>query len=231
MPKTISIVIPTLNEEKSIGRVLDAIPREKLKELGYNVEVLVVDGGSKDKTVEIALRKGARVIIVRRRGYGLAYIMGFKYTKGDIIVTLDADMTYPPMLIPYLVKILEQYSLDFITTNRFADFECDAFNRVRLLGNRLINLLVLFLFGLKLDDTQSGMWCFKKDILKRLNLGSWGMEFSTEIKIEAFKKTRAATVPIPYKKRIGQSKINYLRDGGRIVLFLIAKRLKMFFGY
>ncbi len=226
MVRMVSVIIPTLNEEKTIGAVIDAIPREKLRDLGYECEVIIVDGGSKDRTVDIALEKGARVIRVRRRGYGLAYIVGFQYAKGEVIVTLDADMTYPPSIIPLLVKILEQHNIDFISTNRFAKFDAGAFPPIRLLGNKLLNIITFLLFGLRIKDTQSGMWCFRKKLLDgKIKLRFFGMEFSTEIKIEAFRKTRAIEVPIYYRRREeGKSKINVIRDGLKILSFLLYKR-------
>lgn len=227
----ISVVIPTLNEEKTIGKVIDSIPRDFLKKMGYDVDVLVVDGNSSDRTVKIALKKRARVVIVKKRGYGLAYLIGFKYARGDIIVTLDADMTYPPSEIPKLIKMLERHNIDFITTNRFLRFDRLAFNKTRLLGNRLLTFLVFVLFGKRIKDTQSGMWCFKKEVLKKLRLSSFGMEFSTEIKLEASRKLKFLEVPIYYRRRGGgRSKIRVFRDFIRIVMFIIKYRILSFIG-
>lgn len=224
--KNLSIIIPTLNEESTIGSLLDAIPMEILGKMGYKSEVLVVDGGSRDQTVNIALRKGARVIVVNRRGYGLAYLIGLKYARGDVIVTLDADMTYPPDDIPKLILTLEKMNVDFVSTNRFARAERNAFSRVRMLGNKLINLLIFILFGFRLNDTQSGMWCFRRESLHRLRLESFGMEFSTEIKLEALRKLKFIEIPIEYyQRRGGKSKIRYLRDGIRILLFIVKYRI------
>jgi len=224
--KKISIILPTLNEAETIEKVIDSIPKEILYKLGYDIEVLVVDGGSTDGTQWKALKKGARVLIVRKRGYGLAYLIGFKYARGEYIVTLDADMTYPPRCIPLLLLALERYGLDFISTNRFKFYEAGAFNKPRLIGNKIINVLTFILFGVRIKDTQSGMWCFRKDILNRLKLKCWGMDFSTEIKLEAFKKAKAGEISIYYlKRRKGSSKIKLLKDGLRIVLFLIKKRI------
>ena len=230
--KKITIIIPTLNEAKNIGKLLDAIPKRLLNQMGYSVECLVVDGGSTDGTTDIAAKKGARVLIVRKRGYGLAYMVGFLHATGDIIVTLDADMTYPPESIPLLVRILERYDYDFVSTNRLKKFETHAFSQAKLLGNKLINILTFLLYRLRIGDTQSGMWCFRKNILKTLRLMTLGMEFSTEIKLEAFRRTKAVEIPIFYRRRMGgTSKIRVIVDGIRIVLFLFYKRIQLLLGF
>ena len=88
--RLLSLVIPALNEEGGIGGVLDEVPRKELAEMGWDVEVLVVDGESKDRTREVARGKGARVIVEPRKGYGRAYKTGFESARGELIVTGDA---------------------------------------------------------------------------------------------------------------------------------------------
>ncbi|PJB21787.1 MAG: glycosyl transferase family 2, partial [Euryarchaeota archaeon CG_4_9_14_3_um_filter_38_12] len=106
----VSVVIPTINEESSIGSVIDEIP--------IKAEIIVVDSNSKDKTVEIAKSKGAKIINEPRLGYGRAYKTGFENATGDIIVTLDGDLTYPAYKIKEFVEMLEKEKLDFITCDR-----------------------------------------------------------------------------------------------------------------
>ncbi len=101
---TISLIIPALNEEKGIVATLKRVPKEI-------AEVIVVDGGSKDRTVELAESNGARVIVEPLRGYGLAYKRGFAAAKGEVIVTSDADGTYPIELFPYVVDYLVKREL------------------------------------------------------------------------------------------------------------------------
>ena len=86
----VTVIIPTLNEEQSIGQTIDQIPKDFA-----NIEIMIVDGLSKDRTVEIAKEKSARVVMEKRKGYGRAYKTGFAEAKGDIICTLDGDTTYP----------------------------------------------------------------------------------------------------------------------------------------
>lgn len=209
----VSVVIPTLNEAEGIGPTIDAIPRTAMQARGWRVEVLVVDGDSTDATRDIAEAKGAKVVVEARRGYGRAYKTGFQRATGDVIVTGDADGTYPFERIPQLVERLEADGLDFITTNRFAELEQGAMSAKHRLGNTVLSWTARALFGARFKDSQSGMWVFRKGILDRLVLESDEMAFSEEIKVEAFRKVRAREVPIPYRQRVGEAKIETWRHG------------------
>ena len=114
LPVSVTIILPTRNEEEALGPTVDSIPRDWCDEL----EIMIVDGNSSDRTREIALEKGIRVHLEPRKGYGRAYRTGFVVAKGDIIVTMDADCTYPAEVIPDLVKRLIDDDLDFITCDR-----------------------------------------------------------------------------------------------------------------
>lgn len=224
MPK-ISVVIPTLNEELSIGKVLDSLDKN-LKDLDR--EVLIVDGLSTDRTVDISRKKGARVVMEKRRGYGRAYKTGFAEAKGDIIVTMDGDMTYPDEVVPELIERLENEKLDFITCDRLSRLDKKVMSRKHRLGNWVLTTTGNTLFRIKLRDNQSGMWIFRRKILKKLNLTSDGMGFSEEIKIEAFKHkdVRAIEVAVPYRIRIGEIKLDSWGDGWKNLKFLFRKRFK-----
>ena len=216
LQRKISVVIPALNEEKSIGRVIDSIPVDVLRRMGFDVEVLVVDGASEDRTREIAVRKGARVVVEPRRGYGRAYMTGFRYASGDIVVTGDADGTYPFEIIPRVVELMERYGLDFVTTNRFARFEDGAWSPIHLVGNRLLTFVFASLFGIFVRDSQSGMWFIRRSLLdSNSRFMGFGMEFSAEIKIDMIRQARKwLEVPIFYKKRrSGKTKVHWFRDG------------------
>jgi len=225
--KLISIVIPALNEEEGIKRTIKSIPADDLKKMGYDLEIIVVDGCSRDRTREVAESLGAKVIVEPRKGYGRAYKTGFEHAKGDIIITGDADGTYPFEIIPKLVKILEDQNLDFINTNRFEGLEKGAMNPMHILGNKILTLAVRLLFGVKIEDSQSGMWVFRRKLLEKLDLRGDGMEFSEEIKIEAFTKGKAIEVGIPYRRRIGEKKLKSFRDGFRNLIYLFKKRFVM----
>lgn len=224
---TISIVIPALNEEKAIEGVIRAIPENELKNMGLDVQILVVDGDSRDKTRELAAGAGAEVIVESRPGYGRAYKTGFARAQGDIIATADADLTYPVEDIPKLVRMLLDENLEFITTNRFADMDKGAMSFRNRIGNSLLSLTTRLLFRLDLKDSQSGMWVFRKGILDGLVLKSDGMPFSEELKIETgyFARCRWKEVPIRYSSRVGEIKLRGWRDGFKNLFYLAGKRI------
>ena len=211
-----------MNEEKSIGSVIDEVK----KAIGSSrpLEILVVDTASRDRTREIAREKGAVVIDEPRRGYGRAYKTGFEVATGEYVATLDADMTYPASEIPTLLGLLEREGLEFITTNRFARMEKGAMSAKHRFGNWVLSATARMLFGVKLKDSQSGMWVFRKSILSRLDVRSDGMPFSEELKIEAFRKAKATVVPITYGVRVGEAKISSWGDGFGNLKYLFKKR-------
>jgi len=163
----LSVIIPTMNEEEAIGQVIDSV-HQALQ--GWDFEILVVDTNSKDRTREIAAEKGAVVIDEPRHGYGRAYKTGFERSKGDVIATLDADCTYPAEEIPALHKTLMDQDLEFFTTNRFAQLEEGAMTAKHRLGNFALTFTSNLFFGVKIKDSQSGMWVFRRGILDRFGL-------------------------------------------------------------
>ncbi|HIH01990.1 TPA: glycosyltransferase family 2 protein [Thermoplasmata archaeon] len=217
----VSVVIPTMNEEKSVGLVIEEV-KSAFSDSPH--EIIVVDTDSVDRTREIAASLGAVVVNEPRRGYGRAYKTGFERAKGEVISTLDADMTYPAAIIPKLVDELVEKSLDFITTNRFARMEKGAMSAKHRPGNWVLSAATRLLFRVRVKDSQSGMWVFRRSALADLELTSDAMALSEEIKIEAFRKTRAVEVPITYRVRIGEVKLNSWRDGLGNLKFLFKKR-------
>jgi len=223
----ISVVIPCHNEEEGIQKVLSTMP-------DFVDEVIVVDNNSEDRTADVARQYGAKVVIETMQGYGAAYKKGLSEAKGDIIVTMDGDATYPRIAIAYLLDILFEDDLDFISAWRVAiDWKESADYMLRYTGNRIFNLTILLLYQRHIHDSQSGMWVFKRDILNLVALESNGMPFSQELKLEVFcdKKIRAREVPIQfsYYKRKGESKLSLWKDGVRNYIHLFTKRLDMLF--
>jgi dolichol-phosphate hexosyltransferase len=221
----ITLVIPCLNEQEGIQLVLKNIP-EILD------EVLVVDNGSKDRTVEYALKLGAKVIQEDERGYGKAYLRGFSEASGDIIITADGDGTYPVILTPNLVGKLDEENLDFISASRFPLMDQNAMFFRNQIGNRIFAMLIFLLFGIKFKDALSGMWIFRKNILKSLDIKSRGWAFSPELKIEAFSNPqfKCREIKIPYAPRVGDVKLHPYADGWKSLKFLLRKKFGSYSG-
>lgn len=222
----VSVVIPTRNEESSIGKVIENAHNALRTMDGIRYELLVVDTDSRDKTREIARALGARVIDEPRRGYGRAYRTGFAEAKGEFIVTLDGDLTYPAESIPELVSILEKEDLDFINCDRLTKIEPGVMSALHKLGNWGLTLWTNLLFKIRIKDSQSGMWVFRRSIFDKIELTCDEMQLSEEIKIEAFTKTRAREVPIKYGKREGEAKLRSFSDGWKNLRFLFSKRFR-----
>jgi dolichol-phosphate hexosyltransferase len=223
----VSIVIPALNEEEGIGKTIAAIPRDKLENMGYNVQIIVVDNGSQDATGRLAKEAGAEVVFEPHRGYGAAFKAGFTNADGDIIATTDADCTYPVEDIPRLIKILDDDELDFITTNRFAMMQKGAMSGRNKLGNKVLSFTARFLFQVDIKDSQSGMWVFRRSLLPLMVLKSNSMALSQELKLEAchYLGCRWREVPIQYRSRTGSVKLRVWRDGVSNLLHLMKKRV------
>lgn len=222
-PTTLTVVIPTLNEGESIGPTIDQIPSDHPD---YTIDIMIVDGNSSDDTVAIAESKGVQVIHEPRKGYGRAYRTGFAKATGELIATLDGDTTYPAEKIPELAQYLLDEGLDFITCNRLSRMDEGAMSWSHRLGNWGLTWWANRLHHLKLRDSQSGMWVFRRSALEHLKLTDDGMPLSEEIKIEAFrrKEIKAREVDVDYRPRIGEIKLNAWDDGKKNLLFLFKKR-------
>jgi len=222
--------LPTLNEEKGVGKTIDAINRDYFKKNKWDLEIIIIDGDSTDKTREIAEKKGAKSIIEKRKGYGRAYKTGMPQATGDIIVTGDADATYPfDHIHEYIQQLLDE-NLDFITTDRFAELKHGSMSVKHAFGNFILVTALRILFFINIKDSQSGMWIFKKEALDKIHpLEEFndGMPFSEEIKIEMFstKTIKAKEIPSKLYAREGEVKLESFKDGWRNLKFLFKKRL------
>ncbi len=222
-PPRVSIVIPTMNEEASVGQVLDEVAAA-MRDLGP-YEVLIVDTDSRDRTVEIARAKGARVVPEPRRGYGRAYKTGFAAARAPIIVTLDADLTYPAAMIPEFVRLIEEEGVDFVSGNRISGLSREAMSGMHRLGNRMLTTAFRVLYRFPILDSQSGMWAFRRDLLGSFLVVSDGMGFSEELKAEVIHGgLRFMEVPIAYRPRAGEKKIRSVRDATLNMIWLFRRR-------
>lgn len=222
--------MPTLNEEKGIGKTIDSIKKDFFKKKNWGLEISIIDGDSKDKTQEIARKKGSKIIIEKRKGYGRAYKTGILQLTGDIIVTGDADATYPFDKIHEYIQILIDKNLDFITTDRFAELKKGSMSVKHRFGNIILATTLRILFLINIKDSQSGMWIFKKEALDKIQpLEDFndGMAFSEEIKIEMFtaKNVKSKEIQSTLYTREGDVKLESFKDGWRNLKFLFKKRV------
>jgi glycosyltransferase involved in cell wall biosynthesis len=216
---SITVIIPCLNEEQGIERILRSMPE-------FVDEVVVVDNNSTDRTSEVAASLGAKVVREEVRGYGRAYKRGFADATSDVIITLDGDHSYPVDALSYLVEAFRHLEVDFLNASRFPVRDAHAMSFKNKFGNLVLSLVMSILFFRWVRDSQSGMWVFRRSILKEMKLESDGMAFSEEIKIEAIRSSRIrfGEISIMYSSRLGETKLNPWRDGLQNVAFLLKKR-------
>lgn len=182
----VSVVIPTLNEEITIGFCVEKAMKT-LKQLGINGEVIISDSYSKDKTVEIAISKGARVVYQPLRGYGNAYHKGISEAKGKIIIIGDADNTYDFSDLEKFIRPLQNGECDLVMGNRLNDtIEKGAMPWLhRYIGTPIMTFVLNRLFKTNISDCNCGMRSFTKEVYKKLNLKSPGWEYASEMVIKA----------------------------------------------
>ena len=224
----ISFVIPSLNERDGIRRTIERIPKAALEKAGHKVEILVVDGNSQDGTADEARKAGAKVITDPRPGYGRAYKTGFAAATGDVIITGDADGTYPFEETLDLLRQFESGGYGFLTADRFANLEAGAMGAKHRFGNWVLTFVTRILFGVRLHDSQSGMWVISRNTLQTLDYESFSdkMPFSEEIKIRAMKDKRIRAIEVDgrYRPRIGEAKLSSWKDGWRNLKHLFKLR-------
>lgn len=168
---------------------------------------------------------GLKVIIEPKKGYGNAILRGIDSSKGQIIVIMDSDYTYPAFYIPRLISPLLKGDADLSLGNRLSHISLDSMKISHLFGNKFLTLIFNFLFFNKIKDSQTGFRAFYKDIFKKMNIKNRGIFQPTEILVKALKlNLRIKETTINYRPRIGQSKLNPLRDGFLILLKMIINR-------
>jgi glycosyltransferase involved in cell wall biosynthesis len=225
--KGISVILPALNEEQTIGRVIDEIPRENIEQTGYEIELLVIDNDSTDRTKEIAEEKGARVIVEPVRGKGRAMRTAFEAVTGEFIFMLDADYTYPATHIPEMLKVLEE-GYDVVLGSRLKGrMEGGAMSRLNLVGNHLLAFLANVLYGTEISDLCTGYWGLRREVIQDLKLDATGFELEANMLAEIAKKGyRIGEVPVHYRRRLTYPKLGSVKDGFRIGRMLIKKRFR-----
>jgi glycosyltransferase involved in cell wall biosynthesis len=217
----VSVVIPCLNEAENIEECV-RLSLAAMVEAGIPGEVVVADNGSDDGSAEIATEAGARVVHEPRRGYGSAYLAGFAAARGEYIVMLDADLTYPFDKIPDFVESLRG-GAELVMGDRMDNIQPGAMHWVnRYIGNPLLSGTLNLFFRTGIRDAHCGMRGFRRDILPTLDLRTTGMEFASEMVIRASKeKLDIREFPISYAPRGGTTKLARWRDGWRHLRFLL----------
>ncbi len=221
----VSLVIPTMNEVETI---CDCILRARkvFEEMGLRGEVIVADS-SDDGTFEAARVCGAEVFRPGRLGYGNAYLEGFSRVKGRYIVIMDGDLTYDPGEMKGFLELLLGGEWDMVMGTRLRGrIEPGAMPALhRYVGNPVLTGILNRLFDTRISDAHCGMRAITREALSKLSLRTGGMEFASEMVIEAASKgLRIAEVPITYHPRRGRSKLSSFSDGWRHLRFMMLYR-------
>lgn len=206
----ITVIIPILNEERSIGKVIDAIPRELVN------EIICVDNGCTDNSPAIASAKGARVIREEKKGYGAACWAGVaSASEPDIVVFLDGDLSDYPEEMPELVRPIINGDADFVIGSRITgNREPDALPPHSVFGNWLAARMLRFFFGVRCTDL-GPFRAIRYSRLLELDMRDrrfgWTMEMQAKAAARGY---RMVEIPVSYRKRIGKSKItgNFLNS-------------------
>lgn len=218
-PARVTVVVPCHNEAATVGKVVSDF-RAALPE----ALVLVVDNASSDGTAELARGAGARVVHESRPGKGFALLTGFREARGsDWFVMVDGDDTYPA---EGAVRMLDEArrGADMVVGTRLAGAAEGAFRAGHSLGNRLFNLLVRLLFGVRTGDLFSGYRVLSRRFLESTPLIARGFEIEAELSLQAaVQRYRTAEVPIRYRARPEESpsKLHTYRDGYRILMAIL----------
>jgi len=224
----VSVVIPALNEEGVVGKTVESIPSDEIRDAGYDLEIIVVNNDSTDNTAREASDAGATVFLEKNKGYGNAYKRGFKEASGDIIIMGDADGTYPLEQSMDFINYIVEDGCDFVIGSRFkGSIEDGAMPALhRYIGNPMLTWMLNVLFGSSYSDTHCGMRAFTREALDKMTLVSPGMEFAIEMVIEASENNlNIKEVPIHYRKRGGgEAKLSSFDDGWRHIKYMLQRR-------
>jgi glycosyltransferase involved in cell wall biosynthesis len=230
--KNIAILIPCLNEEKTIGKVINDF-RTQLPDS----RIIVFDNLSTDASARIASEHKAEVIRVPRRGKGFVIESMFDCVQADIYIVVDGDDTYPADYVHKLIEPVLRGDADMVVGARLANREERSFSGSHLLGNKLVCFLVNWVTNASLTDIMSGYRAFNSKVTELIPVVSCGFEVETELTFQMlYYKRKIAEIAIPYKRRPdgSYSKLNTLRDGiyvlWKIFSFFRAFKPFTFFG-
>lgn len=219
----ISVIIPALNEEKAIGRVIDEIPKSLVQ------EIIVADNGSSDCTQDVAIKHGARVVEEKTKGYGAACLAGIRaISSTDIVVFLDGDHSDFPGEMLSLVKPILDEKTDLVIGSRvLGKAENGALLPQVRYGNKLAVFLIHLLYGYRYTD-MGPFRAIRWDALTKLHMSDTNFGWTSEMQVKALKqRLRVMEIPVSYRKRTGHSKISGTVSGtiraGYKIIFTILK--------
>jgi len=222
-PLVVSVVIPCLNEAAGVGKCVGKAV-QALREMRVPGEVIVVDNGSTDASADIAAQAGARVVHERRRGYGAAYLRGFREARGRYLVMGDADDTYDFLDIPRFIAPLEHDGVDMVMGTRLKGRILPGAMSWshRWIGNPILSGMLRLFFHTRISDSHCGMRSFTREAFERMHLRTQGMEFASEIVVNALREgLKISEVPITYHPREGVSKLAGFSDAWRHIRFML----------
>jgi len=218
----LSVVMPTLNEEEGISICIEKVHRA-IAELEVPTEIIISDS-STDRTPDIARELGAIVVTPDKGGYGYAYRYAFDRVRGDFVVMGDADTTYDFEQIPRLLEHLEKTDADMVMGSRLdGEIKPGAMPPLhQYIGNPVLTKFLNTFYGAGVSDAHSGFRIFTKEALETMDLKTDGMEFASEMIMEAgAKDLQLEEVPIIYHEREGEETLDSIPDGWRHVRFML----------
>lgn len=234
MDTKVEIIIPTLNEANSIGKLLRDI---HTIDLPIRISVLVIDGGSTDNTTEICKMEGVRIFRQKGKGKGNAMKEAVRYSDADVVVFIDGDGTYAINDLHSLLKPLLNDEADMVVGSRIVgDKEKGSISLLNSIGNKIFNRTINFSLKSHVTDSLSGYRALRREVFDDLILLSNSFEIEVEMTVEALAKGyRITEIPISYKNRTNsKTKLNPIQDGisiGRTLFFIIMNvRPLLFFG-
>ena len=221
----LSVVIPAYNEEDGIAAIVERVlaVRGPLAAVGMDLELIVVDDGSCDRTAEITRCYDGVTLICHgnNAGYGAALKTGFALARGEWLGFLDADGTYPPEHFPHLCQLALEQKADLVIGSRMAGADSQM-PGVRRIGNILWSVLVSLLGNHRFGDPASGMRILRREALPRLYPLPDGLNFTPVMSIRAtHEELKIVEAPIPYHERVGRSKLSVVGDGTRFLQSIV----------
>ncbi|MGA3359595.1 MAG: glycosyltransferase family 2 protein [Halobacteriota archaeon] len=227
MKAQVAVLIPTLNEEASIGRVIDRVPVHALSNDGYDTAIYVIDGNSEDETRQKALEKGAVVLPVTEPGKGAAMQHAFSSVRADYFIMIDGDATYPPERIADFVRLLRTY--DVVIGSRLKGrIEDGAMTRTNRFGNRVLTALANALFKKEITDLCTGFWGYRSHVIDHMRLVARGFEIEADMFVECARLGFSiGELAIDYNKRADRPKLSSTTDGLKIGFFLLKRRMTL----